>query len=152
MNQQQKKQQRVEQTSPYWLDVFAIIAICATFASVTIIMMNMKREIVSIDKEIADLNSKNEEIRCKIENQRKEVEALKDSNAVEFAHNHRMTKPLVGMTRNMDGNYYEDERVMYAKRNGAANATHNVATIQKIVPQFLRKHFDQNQNQSQKQN
>ena len=143
MNQQQK-QQRVEQTSPWWIDVFAIIVICATFASVTIIMMNMKREIISIDKEIADLNSKNEEIKCKIENQRKEVEALKDSNAVEFAHNHRMTKPLIGMTRNMDCNYYEDERIMYAtKRNGAANATHNVATIQRIVPQFLRKHMEQ---------
>ncbi len=142
MNQQPKKQQRGEQTSPYWIDVFAIIVICATFASVTIIMMNMKREIVSIDKEIADFNSKNEEIKCKIENQRKEVEALKDSNAVEFAHNHRMTKPEIGMTRNMDGNYYEDERVMYAKHKGVGSASHNVASIQKVIPQFLRKHFD----------
>jgi len=143
MNQQQKKQEKVEQTSPFWLDVFAIIVICATFASVAIIMMNMKREIISIDKEIADLNSKNEEIKCKIENQRKEVEALKDSNAVEFARKLKMTRPEIGMTRNMDGNYYEDERVMYAKRNGSGNASHNVATIYKMVPQFLRKHLEQ---------
>ena len=142
MNQQQKKPQKVQQTSPYWIDVFAIFVICATFASVTIIMMNMKREIISIDKEIADYNSKNEEIRCKIENQRKEVEALKNSNAIEFAHNYKMTKPMIGMTRNMDGNYYEDERVMYAKRNGTGSASHNFASLQKVVPQFLRKHFE----------
>ena len=143
MNQQPKKQQKVEQTSPYWIEVFSIFVICATFASVTIIMMNMKREIISIDKEIADFNSKNEEIKCKIENQRKQVEALKDSNAIEFAHNNRMTKPQIGMTRNMDGNYFEDERVMYAKRNGIGSTSHNVASIQKVVPQFLRKHFEQ---------
>ena len=141
MNQQQKRQQRVQQTSPYWIEVFAIIVICATLASVTIIMMNMKREIISIDKEIADFNSKNEEIKCKIENQRKEVEALKNSNAIEFAHNYKMTKPLIGMTRNMDGNYFEDERAMYAKRNNGS-ASHNVASLQKVVPQFLRKHFE----------
>ncbi len=142
MNQQQKKPQKVQQTSPYWVEVFSIIVICATFASVTITMMNMKREIISIDKEIADYNSKNEEIKCKIENQRKEVEALKNSNAIEFAHNYKMTKPLIGMTRNMDGNYYEDERVMYAKRNTKGNASHNLASLQKVVPQFLRKHFE----------
>ncbi len=142
MNQQQKEKQRAEQTSPYWIDVFAIFVICATFASVTIFMMNMKRVIVGIDKEIADYNAKNENYRCMIENQRKEVEALKNSNAVEFASQHRMIMPQIGMTRNMDGNYFEDGREMYAKRNNSGTGSHNVASIQKVLPNFLKKHLD----------
>jgi len=141
MNQQpNQRQQRVEQTSPFWIDALAIFLIFATFLCVTLFMMNMKREIVSIDKEIADYNSQNEHYRCQIENQRKEVEALKNSNAVEFAAKYKMVMPQIGMTRNMDGNYYEDERMMYAKRNGSGKGgTHNVASI---LPQFIKKHFE----------
>ena len=136
---QQKEKQRTEQTSPYWIDVFAIFVICATFASVTIFMMNMKRVIVGIDKEIADYNAKNENYRCMIENQRKEVEALKNSNAVEFASQHRMIMPQIGMTRNMNGNYFEDSREMYARRGNSGTGSHNVASV---LPKFIKKHFE----------
>lgn len=145
MDRKEKKtaRQSVEPTSPYWLDVITIIIICATFASAIIIMMNMKREIVSIDKEIADLEARNENYRSQIENQRKVMESLSTSKVIEFANKHKMITPQIGMTRNMDAlNYGEEGRTMYANRTLPGTVNHNVATIQNVVPQFLKRHFE----------
>jgi phage host-nuclease inhibitor protein Gam len=126
------------------MDVFAIIIICATFASIAIIMMNMKREMVSIDKEIADITSLNENYRSQIENQRKEVEALKNSKAVEYAMSHKMIRPQIGMTKDLDSNYGMDERIMYARQGKYRKGQHNVASLQRFTPQFLKRHLENN--------